>query len=211
MTESEIASANTPKNALPDDYETLIAMNKAKERELRLQEAEKANEVVSNQSPPPPSAVENIVPVLPEQPVAQYETLPQATQVISTVEEKSDDTPKSEKITSPASDRYKSAISFSLGTDETSKATQTDESVGKPVKLEYYESNETTLEAGTVIPVRLLTGINTDVEGQVMAQVLTDVYDTLAGTNLLIPQGSKIIGTYDRKGVTNGRVPVTFK
>ena len=63
------------------------------------------------------------------------------------------------------------------------------------VKSEYYEPNDFTLGAGTIIPVRLLTGINTDVEGQVMAQVLADVYDSATGTKLLIPQGSKLVGS----------------
>ena len=78
-------------------------------------------------------------------------------------------------------------------------------------KLEYYEPNDSTLGAGTIIPVRILTGINTDAEGQVLAQILTDVYDTATGTKLLIPQGSKLIGSYEKKSVQNDRVPVSFK
>ena len=51
------------------------------------------------------------------------------------------------------------------------------------------------IQAGTVIPAVLLTGINTDVGGQVIAQVSSDVYDSLTGQQLLIPAGSRLVGT----------------
>jgi type IV secretion system protein VirB10 len=51
--------------------------------------------------------------------------------------------------------------------------------------------------AGTVISASLITGINSDLPGEVTAQVTDDVYDTVTGGTLLIPQGSRLIGTYD--------------
>ena len=51
--------------------------------------------------------------------------------------------------------------------------------------------------AGTVIPAALVTGINSDLPGQVVANVTEAVYDTAAGRYLLIPQGSRLIGRYD--------------
>lgn len=51
--------------------------------------------------------------------------------------------------------------------------------------------------AGTVIPAALVTGINSDLPGQVIASVTEAVYDTASGRYLLIPQGSKLIGRYD--------------
>lgn len=51
--------------------------------------------------------------------------------------------------------------------------------------------------AGTVIPATLLTGINSDLPGQAIAQVTEPVYDTVTGDYLLIPQGTRIIGRYD--------------
>lgn len=51
--------------------------------------------------------------------------------------------------------------------------------------------------AGTVIAASLITGINSDLPGQVLAQVTENVYDTVTGHILLIPQGSRLIGTYD--------------
>ncbi|MCR6630486.1 MAG: TrbI/VirB10 family protein, partial [Magnetospirillum sp.] len=51
--------------------------------------------------------------------------------------------------------------------------------------------------AGTVIAASLLTGLNSDLPGLVTAQVTENVYDTVTGTVLLIPQGSRLIGSYD--------------
>jgi type IV secretion system protein VirB10 len=53
------------------------------------------------------------------------------------------------------------------------------------------------IKAGDVIPAALVTGLNSDVAGRVIAQVTMPVYDTVTGQHLLIPQGSRLIGTYD--------------
>ncbi|ARP98040.1 TrbI/VirB10 family protein [Pseudorhodoplanes sinuspersici] len=53
------------------------------------------------------------------------------------------------------------------------------------------------VQAGTVIPAALLTGIQSDLPGQITAQVTEHVYDTPTGKFLLIPQGSRLIGQYD--------------
>lgn len=67
-------------------------------------------------------------------------------------------------------------------------------SSGLMVPLSKYE-----VKAGSVIPVTLITGINSDLPGYIIAQVRQNVYDTVTGQFLLIPQGTKIIGTYDSK------------
>ena len=51
--------------------------------------------------------------------------------------------------------------------------------------------------AGTVIAASLITGINSDLPGRVIAQVTENIYDTVSGRYVLIPQGSRVIGTYD--------------
>jgi len=53
------------------------------------------------------------------------------------------------------------------------------------------------VQAGAVIPAALITGIRSDLPGQVTAQVTEHVYDSPTGKYLLIPQGSKLIGIYD--------------
>jgi len=51
--------------------------------------------------------------------------------------------------------------------------------------------------AGSVIAAALVTGLNSDLPGSVVAQVTENVHDSVTGQILLIPQGSRLIGTYD--------------
>lgn len=53
------------------------------------------------------------------------------------------------------------------------------------------------VQAGSVIPAALITGIRSDLPGQVIAQVTQNVYDSPTGRVLLIPQGARLIGEYD--------------
>jgi len=53
------------------------------------------------------------------------------------------------------------------------------------------------LMAGTIIPASLITGHNSDLPGFVIAQVTENVFDTVTGQHLLIPQGTRLIGKYD--------------
>jgi len=54
-----------------------------------------------------------------------------------------------------------------------------------------------TLSAGTVIAASLITGLNSDLPGLVTAQVTEHVFDSVTGRILLIPQSSRLIGSYD--------------
>lgn len=53
------------------------------------------------------------------------------------------------------------------------------------------------VQAGTIIPAALITGIKSDLPGQITAQVTEQVYDSPTGSHLLIPQGARLIGQYD--------------
>jgi len=53
------------------------------------------------------------------------------------------------------------------------------------------------LLAGAIIPTSLITGIDSDLPGQILGQVRENVYDTVTGEHLLIPQGSRLLATYD--------------
>lgn len=53
------------------------------------------------------------------------------------------------------------------------------------------------IEAGTIIPAALITGLRSDLPGEITAQVTQNVYDTPTGRILLVPQGTKIVGEYD--------------
>ena len=52
------------------------------------------------------------------------------------------------------------------------------------------------LRAGFVVPATLISGINSDLPGQIVAQVAQNVYDTPTGKYLLLPQGSRLVGSY---------------
>jgi len=73
--------------------------------------------------------------------------------------------------------------------------------------------NGYTLYAGTVIPATLLTGVTSEVvNGDVVAQVRQDVYDSLTGMHLLIPQGSRLIGVSGAAGSRGNKcIGVAFK
>jgi type IV secretory pathway VirB10-like protein len=53
------------------------------------------------------------------------------------------------------------------------------------------------VQAGNVIPASLITGIRSDLPGEITAQVTENVYDSPTGHFLLIPQGTRLIGIYD--------------
>lgn len=51
--------------------------------------------------------------------------------------------------------------------------------------------------AGSIIPARLITGLNSDLPGATIAQVTENVFDTVTGEHLLVPQGTRLLGKYD--------------
>lgn len=53
------------------------------------------------------------------------------------------------------------------------------------------------LQAGAAISAALITGIRSDLPGQITAQVTENIYDSPTGRILLVPQGTRIIGQYD--------------
>lgn len=60
------------------------------------------------------------------------------------------------------------------------------------------------VSAGSTIAAALITGLSSDLPGQVVAQVTEDVFDSATGRTRLIPQGARLIGTYDAR-VTYGQ------
>jgi type IV secretion system protein VirB10 len=53
------------------------------------------------------------------------------------------------------------------------------------------------LQAGSIIPAVLITAINSDLPGPVIGQVRENVYDSVSGNTLLVPQGSRLLASYD--------------
>jgi type IV secretion system protein TrbI len=54
-----------------------------------------------------------------------------------------------------------------------------------------------TIQAGATISAALVTALNSDQPGRVIAQVSENVFDSVTGETLLIPQGARLIGSYD--------------
>lgn len=53
------------------------------------------------------------------------------------------------------------------------------------------------VKQGTIIPGLMVTGVNSDLPGAIIGQVSQNVYDTVTGAHLLIPQGTRLFGQYD--------------
>jgi type IV secretion system protein VirB10 len=90
----------------------------------------------------------------------------------------------------PAADRDKEAFFDRAGRDE-SWILPHGRTAGQALEL----------KTGTVIPSVMVTGINSDLPGNIIAQVSQNVWDTATGRNLLVPQGAKLFGTYDSRVV----------
>lgn len=113
---------------------------------------------------------------------------------------------------------YASAIAFALSggnaiTDSTSSDASSDSGSSISTNTPDYSSYTTAdrvLLTGTLVPVTLITGIDSSLNGSVTAQVRENVYDSITGSSILIPAGSRLIGEYDGSGMNAGRVSVKF-
>lgn len=113
---------------------------------------------------------------------------------------------------------YASAIAFALSggnaiTDSTSGDASSDSGSSISTNTPDYSSYTTAdrvLLTGTLVPVTLITGIDSSLNGSVTAQVRENVYDSITGSSILIPAGSRLIGEYDGSGMNSGRVSVKF-
>lgn len=110
--------------------------------------------------------------------------------------------------TSPAPDLYSAALQAGLnGQNLDPNGQHTKESFFNSdlTKLGYLpnqvikQQSPYELKRGSVIPATLITGINSDLPGRITAQVSQSVFDSATGHQLLIPQGTKLMGRYDSK------------
>ena len=90
----------------------------------------------------------------------------------------------------PAADRDKEAF-FERANRDTSWQLAQQRTEGMPYEI----------KTGAVIPAVMVTGINSDLPGNMIAQVARNVYDSATGRFLLIPQGAKLYGVYDSRVV----------
>ncbi len=93
-----------------------------------------------------------------------------------------------------------SATPASAGLSAKSKPTSAEHSVGGD-RWKHDESQlppraELVIQAGDVLPALMISEVNSMLPGQIVAQVSQHVYDTPTKTQILIPQGTKLIGAY---------------
>ncbi|CAK7032658.1 MAG: hypothetical protein DESF_01373 [Desulfovibrio sp.] len=88
----------------------------------------------------------------------------------------------------PAADKDKEAF-FARAEKDSAWILPHTRTAGQPLEL----------KTGVVIPGAMITGINSDLPGNIIAQVSQNVFDTATGRNLLIPQGAKLFGVYDSR------------
>lgn len=89
-----------------------------------------------------------------------------------------------------------SPIMFSTGRERREGARRDDDEARLDARLTPPRSRYE-LQAGHVIPAALVTALNSDQAGRVIAQVTAPVYDSVSGDHLLIPQGARLIGSYE--------------
>jgi type IV secretion system protein VirB10 len=215
----ETAAASTSgagSNKLPNDYESLIEANKkaagnvnpsnSNQAQLRNIEARQSTAVQS-----PPTAIPARVPSY-QQIYSQPYALPSYMQEQSQKKEAA--AAEEDKEEKALAQRLKSAIAFSLGSGNFVAKSDDEAKENAMTKVNAVNASMLTnksIQIGTVIPAMLTTGINTDVAGQVEAMIEADVYDSLSGRNLLIPAGSRLVGSYEAgKASSDGRIAVLF-
>lgn len=165
----------------------------------------------------PRSTVISASPVIPPSYSQPYSLPSQQTSAPSTQSQQQTSSAEKSEL-EKIKDSLASAIGFSIGGGQqvadnspAMNGGQSEDStqVQPTQSVAYVAPSSNTVTAGTIIPAMLLTGINTDTPGQVIAQVMGDVYDN-SGSNLLIPAGSRILGKMNSSGGQTGRVGVTF-
>jgi len=78
----------------------------------------------------------------------------------------------------------------------TPKASDGDDRITSPERLQA-PASPYVLQAGSIIPAALVTGLRSDAAGLAIAQVSQDVFDSLGGHHRLIPVGARLIGQYE--------------
>lgn len=179
-----------------------VAMNAQKNSEI--QKPEKKTEAVEVKNLPKQQV--QTVPVLPKN---NYEEMkmPETPKIPQMQVPKIENAEVEKKLTEREREKYNAPITFA-SFKETEKNSEVKAEEEK-ANVSYKKANESGIIAGTLISARLLTGINTEISGQVTAQILEDVYN-FDKNKILIPQGSKIIGEYATEKAVHGRVPINF-
>lgn len=180
------STVNNPAASLPDSYKDIAKYDKQlKDKQID----DNLKQQMDKPTPPPPV-------VQPQQAPAYYPPPLPANNPSEEIKQRERD-----KILA-------SPISFGIKVDpSTIKTTPT-----VAYSLPHTSVATHVIHAGTVIPATTLTGASSDVpNGDIVAMVRQDVYDSLSGKHLLIPQGAKLIGKSGSAGARgNKRLAVAF-
>ena len=183
---------NDPAKALPADYASIAKYRQATEAKAKAEQAQKA-QVQQSQSAPV---------------VHQSDTSVRVNNA-SQASNNQRDAERQHKAELQKAYSSTMGITFSNSGNATSGSIATN--VNATSGQESQAGGSYALQAGSVIQATLLTGITSDMPGDVVAQVRQNIYDSLTGTHLLIPQGSRLIGKSGGAGSRgNARIAVTF-
>lgn len=203
---AQMQAANEAKKGGPSEAELkAMAEKKAKEEELKKQQEAQRQQAAAQ---PAPRTVQPAIPQNSFNPNAAILAQQQALQRMQMEQ--------AMKNSQPAPQKEEKGPNMGAAIDFINVGSGSDQSSGAGGSLAinslsgYAPADRFTLSAGCVIPAMLLTGINTDIEGEVMAQICSDALDTLTGSNILIPAGSRLIGKYSSANTQSGRVGINF-
>ncbi len=114
-------------------------------------------------------------------------------------------TPKNNSSSTVAANSSQSGAGESGGLVNDSNSPYLDSELIKP-KSPYL------VQAGSIIPAVMISGLNSDISGQIVAQVRENVYDSISGKYLLIPQGSKLVGQFSNQiAYGQDRIPAAWQ
>ena len=211
-------AAYNPAQGLPDNYADIAKYQQQANKDAKRKELDQVR--ANSQSPA------NTKPKAQKVQTVDTRNVPERVQTVRTVSAPVSRVPSASSSNADRAAReaekereaiINSALAFSAsaiasGEDIPASAAYTTTNNSTYYPSDYEEAQDYTLNAGTVIPATLLTGITSDVPGgDVVAQIRQDVYDSLTGTHLLIPQGSRLIGTSGAaKSRGNKRMEVIF-
>ncbi len=190
-------------NHLPNDYASLSQYND--KRKPQPQEQKNAPDVQRQA----PQAAGSAAPPIAQRSFAPYQmsapyTYMQPAPAVQAPQEKAE---KQEE----KKNEFDAAIRFASSAQKSAQKEETSEEAPKAVSVAACTApSATVVQAGTLIPAVLLSGINSELSGNAVAQVQSDVYDALTGTHLLIPAGSRLLGSY-KAGATRGSSRIDVK
>lgn len=188
-----------------ESYASMGQYNAEKQIEQKVNQANKVN-AQGTQSVPQASGT-NTVRQVPNRVNQSTYTASAPTTGVSTT---ATATPTSTHTTAMSHNPYASAIAFALGEAAPMGDGATAGSMTNTDDYGTYTSADRVLLTGTLVPVTLITGIDSSLDGQVTAQVRENVYDSIIGSSILIPAGSRLIGEYSSNDMSAGRISLVF-